>query len=222
MVPTTIERRGDSMLNRVLIADDHALVREGIGILIARGGYTVVAEASNGQEALVHASSHQPDMAVLDMSMPIMNGLEAAFELKRLSPRTRCIVLSRHDGVDYVLAAMRAGIRGYVLKSQSVFELLQALNDVSSGGFYLSPAVSGVVVDAVRTNASPADDPLTQRERQVLKLIAEGYSTKECATILGVSVKTADSHRTRLMRKLDIHGTAGLVRYAVRHHLAEI
>ena len=210
------------MLNRVLIADDHALVREGIGILIARGGFTVVAEASNGQEALAQASSHQPDMAVLDMSMPIMNGLETALELRRLSPRTRSIVLSRHDGVDYVLAAMKAGIRGYVLKSQSVFELLQALNDVSTGGVYLSPAVSSVVVDAVRDNASPADDPLTARERQVLKLIAEGYSTKECAAILGVSVKTADSHRTRLMRKLDSHGTAGLVRYAVRHHLAEV
>jgi DNA-binding NarL/FixJ family response regulator len=210
------------MLNRVLIADDHALVREGIGILIARGGFTVVAEASNGQEALAYASSQRPDMAVLDMGMPIMNGLETAREIKRLSPRTRCIALSRHDSVDYVLAAMRAGIRGYVLKSQSVFELLQALHDVSTGGFYLSPAVSEVVVDAVRTNLSPADDPLTQRERQVLKLIAEGYSTKECATILGVSVKTADSHRTRLMRKLSIHGTAGLVRYAVRHHLAEV
>jgi DNA-binding NarL/FixJ family response regulator len=210
------------MFNRVLIADDHALVREGIGILIMRGGYTVVAEASNGQEAVEHAYSHQPDMAVLDMSMPIMNGLEAAQELRRLSPRTKSIVLSRHDGVDYVLAAMRAGIKGYVLKSQSVVELLQALNDVSTGGFYLSPGVSGVVVDAVRTKSSPVDDPLTARERHVLKLIAEGYSTKECATILGVSVKTADSHRTRLMRKLSIHGTAGLVRYAVRHHFAEV
>ena len=212
------------MLNRVLIADDHALVREGIGILISRGGYTVVAEASNGQEALTQASTYQPDMAVLDMSMPIMNGLETAQELRKTCPRTRSIVLSRHDGVDYVLAAMRAGIKGYVLKSQSVVELLQALNDVSTGGFYLSPGVSGVVVDAVRANASapPAEDPLTARERQVLKLVAEGYSTKECATILGVSVKTADSHRTRLMRKLDIHGTAGLVRYAVRHHVAEV
>jgi DNA-binding NarL/FixJ family response regulator len=160
------------MFNRVLIADDHALVREGIGILITRGGFTVVAEASNGQEALAQASRCQPDMAVLDMSMPIMNGLETALELRRLSPRTKSIVLSRHDEVDYVLAAMRAGVKGYVLKSQSVFELLQALNDVSTGGVYLSPAVSGVVVDAVRTNSSPAEDPLTARERQVLKLIA--------------------------------------------------
>lgn len=210
------------MFNRVLIADDHALVREGIGILISRGGFTVVAEASNGQEALAHASSYQPDIAVLDMSMPIMNGLETAQEMRKLSPRTRSILLSRYDGVDDVLAAMRAGIKGYVLKSQSVVELLQALNDVSTGGFYLSPGVSGVVVDAVRAQSTTVDDPLTARERQVLKLIAEDYSTKECATILGVSVKTADSHRTRLMRKLDIHGTAGLVRYAVRHHFAEV
>jgi DNA-binding NarL/FixJ family response regulator len=211
------------MFNRVLIADDHALVREGIGILISRGGFTVVAEASNGQEALAHASSYKPDIAVLDMSMPIMNGLETAQEMRKLSPRTRSIVLSRYDGVDDVLAAMRAGIKGYVLKSQSVVELLQALNDVSIGGFYLSPGVSEVVVDAVRSQSTtPVDDPLTARERQVLKLVAEGYSTRECATILGVSVKTADSHRTRLMRKLDIHGTAGLVRYAVRHHFAEV
>jgi two-component system response regulator NreC len=211
------------MFNRVLIADDHALVREGIGILISRGGFTVVAEASNGQEALAHASSYQPDIAVLDMSMPIMNGLETAQEMRKLSPRTRSILLSRYDGVDDVLAAMRAGIKGYVLKSQSVVELLQALNDVSTGGFYLSPGVSGVVVDAVRAQSTTSvDDLLTARERQVLKLIAEDYSTKECATILGVSVKTADSHRTRLMRKLDIHGTAGLVRYAVRHHFAEV
>jgi DNA-binding NarL/FixJ family response regulator len=211
------------MFNRVLIADDHALVREGIGILITRGGFTVVGEVSNGQEALAHATSSQPDLAVLDMSMPIMNGLETAQELRKLSPRTRSIVLSRHDSVDYVLAAMRAGIKGYVLKSQSVVELLQALNDVSSGGVYLSPGVSGIVVDAVRSkSAVPDEDPLTGRERQVLKLIAEGYSTKECATVLGISVKTADSHRTRLMGKLGIHGTAGLVRYAVRHHLAEV
>jgi len=106
------------MFNRVLIADDHALVREGIGILISRGGFTVVAEASNGQEALAHASSYQPDIAVLDMSMPIMNGLETAQEMRKLSPRTRSIVLSRYGGVDDVLAAMRAGIKGYVLKSQ--------------------------------------------------------------------------------------------------------
>jgi two-component system, NarL family, response regulator NreC len=210
------------MFNRVLIADDHALVREGISILISRGGFTVVAEASNGQEALKQASRYQPDMAVLDMNMPIMNGLETAQELRRLSPRTKSIVLSLHADADNVLAAMRAGIKGYVLKSQSVVELLQALNDVSTGGFYLSPGVSGVVVDAVRTKSSLTDDPLTGRERQVLKLVAEGYSTKECANILGVSVKTADSHRTRLMRKLSIHGTAGLVRYAVRHHYAEV
>ena len=211
------------MFNRVLIADDHALVREGIGILISRGGFTVVAEASNGQEALAQASSYQPDIAVLDMSMPIMNGLETAQEMRKLSPRTLSILLSRHAGGDSVLAAMRAGIKGYVLKSQSVVELLQALNDVAAGGFYLSPGVSGVVVDAVRSQlTTPFDDLLSVRERQVLKLIAEGYSTKECATILGVSAKTADSHRTRLMRKLDIHGTAGLVRYAVRHHFAEV
>ena len=210
------------MLDRVLIADDHKLVREGLKILIARGGFDVVAEAGNGQEAVERAAIYQPDIAVLDMSMPIMNGLDAALEIRRLSPGTKSILLSRHEPVDYVLAAMRSGIKGYVRKSQSILELLRALNEVSAGGFYMSPGISSVVVEAVRTQTSPPDDSLTGRERQVLKLIAEGYSTKQCANILGVSVKTADSHRTRLMRKLSIHGIAGLVRYAVRHHLAEV
>ena len=209
------------MLNRVLIADDHALVREGIGILIARGGFTVVAEASNGQEALAHASNHQPDMAVLDMSMPIMNGLETAQELRKVCPRIRTIVLSRHDGVDYVLAAMRAGIKGYVLKSQAATDLAHAIRQVFRGDLYLSPGVSKVVVEAFLSKADLPGDRLTMREREVLKLIGEEKTTKELAGMLNISVKTAESHRTRLMQKLDIHTTAGLVRYAIRLGLVE-
>lgn len=209
------------MAIRVVIADDHELVREGLGALIAREGFEVVAQASNGREAVSKFAGADADLAVLDMSMPIMNGLEAAQELLRSSPGTKSILLSRHDGGDYVLAALRAGIKGYVLKSQSTFELIQAMRDVLAGGMYLSPGISEVVVNAFRSKEPLPYDPLTGRERQVLKLIAEGYSTKECANILGVAVKTADSHRTRLMGKLSIHGTAGLVRYAVRHHIAE-
>jgi DNA-binding NarL/FixJ family response regulator len=210
------------MAIRVLIADDHELVRQGLCALIVREGFLVVAEASNGREAVAHAARVRPDLALLDVSMPIMSGLDAAQELVRRSPAAKTIVLSRYDGSDHVLAALRAGVKGYVLKSQSSRELIQAMRDVCAGGFYLSPGISDVVVDAFRSNSPCRPDPLTSRERQVLKLIAEGYSTKECATLLGVAVKTADSHRTRLMRKLSIHGTAGLVRYAVRHQISEV
>ena len=206
----------------VLIADDHQLVRESLTTLITREGFHVVAEASNGQEAVARASTHRPDVAVLDMSMPVMNGLEAAEALGRSSPNTKSVVLTRYDDHEHVIAAIRAGIRGYVLKSQSALELIQAMRDVCAGGFYLSPRISGVIIDAFRRDPQTTDDRLTSRERQVLKLIAEGYSTKECAAMLEISAKTADSHRTRLMRKLDIHQTAGLVRYAIRHRLAEV
>jgi DNA-binding NarL/FixJ family response regulator len=207
---------------RVLIADDHELVRQGLGAMIATQGFNVVAEAANGHDAVTRSADARPDVAVLDMSMPIMNGIDAAQAITRQTPATRVVVLSRHDSAEYVLAALRAGIKGYVLKSQSTGELIDAMHDVCAGGFYLSPGISHVVVDAFRSNETPQADPLTCRERQILKLVAEGYSTKECAALLGVAVKTADSHRTRLMRKLGIHGTAGLVRYAVRHHLSEV
>jgi DNA-binding NarL/FixJ family response regulator len=206
----------------VLIAEDHQLVRESLKTLILREGFHVIAEASNGREAIAHAATCQPDIAVLDMSMPIMNGLEAVEALGRWAPRTKSIVLTRYDDREHVMAAIRAGVNGYVLKSQSALELIRAMHDVCGGGFYLSPRISEIVVDAFRFKPQATHDCLTSRERQVLKLIAEGFSTKECAVMLDISVKTADSHRTRLMRKLDIHQTAGLVRYAIRHCLAEV
>jgi len=204
------------MAIRVVLADDHALVRQSLKSLLEREGFHIVAEASDGQEALRHVESLKPDVAVMDISMPILNGLEASRQLSRSCPKAKTILLTQHDEEQYLSEALEAGVRGYVLKSQAANDLIQALRQVSRGEVYLSPGVSGAIVEAYRSKAHKPKDPLTARERQVLQLIAEGKSTKDAASILGISVKTAESHRTRLMQKLDIHETASLVLYAVR------
>lgn len=207
------------MAIRVVLADDHILVRQSLKSLLEREGFKVVAEASDGQEALRQVQSHQPDIAVIDISMPVLNGLDAAREIVRLAPKTKTILLTQHDEDEYISEALEAGMNGYVLKSQAAGDLIQAIQQVSRGQIYLSPGVSSAVVQAYRSKSKKPTDPLTTRERQVLQLIAEGKSTKDVASMLGISVKTAESHRTRLMSKLDIHETASLVRYAVRRGL---
>jgi DNA-binding NarL/FixJ family response regulator len=204
---------------RVVLADDHVLVRQGLKSLLEREGLQVVAEASDGQEAVRAVQSLQPDIAVMDISMPILNGLDAARDISRSAAKTKTILLTQHDEDEYISEALDAGMKGYVLKSQASSELIQAIQQVSRGQVYLSPSVSSAVVEAYRSKSKKTSDPLTPRERQVLQLIAEGKSTKDVASLLGISVKTAESHRTRLMHKLDIHETASLVRYAVRHRL---
>jgi DNA-binding NarL/FixJ family response regulator len=206
---------------RIVLADDHLVLREGLRALLERSGMKVVGEASDGREAVRVASQIQPDVAVLDISMPLLNGLDAAHELLRASPKTRSIVLTMHKEEQYVTDALRAGAKGYVLKSQATTELVQAIHEVGRGGVYLSPGVSRTVVDAYLTKSALPEDPLTARERQVLQLVGEGKTTKEIAVLLGVSVKTAETHRTRLMQKLDIHEIAGLVRYAIRRGLVQ-
>ncbi len=201
---------------RVVLADDHALVRQSLKSLLEREGFQIVAEASDGQEALRHVQSLRPDIAVMDISMPTLNGLEAARQLNLSNPQTKTILLTQHDEEQYLSEALEAGVKGYVLKSQVANDLIQALRQVSRGEVYLSPGVSGAIMEAYRSKAHKPKDPLTGRERQVLQLIAEGKSTKDVASLLGISVKTAESHRTRLMQKLDIHETASLVLYAVR------
>jgi two-component system response regulator NreC len=205
----------------VILAEDHVLVRQGLRSLLDREDFAVVGEGSNGQEAVRLATEKQPDIAVLDLGMPLMNGLEAAQEIVRRSGRTKIVLLTRHDDDQYVLTALRLGVRGYVLKSQAVYDLVQAIRQVFRGEVYLSPGVSRAVVDAFLSKSEFPQDRLTARERQVVKLIGEGKTTKEAASFLGISTKTAESHRTRLMQKLDIHSTAELVRYAVRHGLIE-
>jgi two-component system, NarL family, response regulator NreC len=206
---------------RIVLADDHVLVRQGLKSLLDREGFQVVAEASDGQEALAHVQSLQPDIAVMDISMPTLNGLNAAREMSRSSPKTKTILLTQHDESQYIREALEAGVKGYVLKSQVASDLLLAIRQVSRGQVYLSPGVSGAVMEAYNSKSEKSKNPLTLRERQVLQLIAEGKSTKDVASLLGISVKTAESHRTRLMQKLDIHETASLVRYAVRHGIVQ-
>jgi len=206
---------------RVLLADDHTVVREGIRSLLEREKLTVVGEASNGREAVTAAQATQPDVAVLDLTMPILNGFDAARELLKVSPSTRSILLTMHDEDRYVLEALRAGLKGYVLKTQAAGEVAQAVRDVNRGGIYLSPGISSAVVDAYLNRMEVPADPLTPRERQVLQLVAEGKTTKEIAQLIGVGTKTAESYRARLMQKLDIHQTAGLVRYAIRQGMLQ-
>jgi len=203
---------------KILLADDHQIVRQGLKALLEDEGFNVVCEASNGQEAIAMAREYEPDVAVLDLSMPILNGIGAAEEIRKFSGnRIRVVLLTVHTERQYVLQAMRAGIRGYVLKTRAAADLIQAIMDVGSGLTYLSSGVSQAVVDAYLTKEELApQESLTPRELQVLQLVAEGKTTKEVAALLGVSFKTAESHRTRIMEKLDIHETAGLVRYAIR------
>ncbi len=202
---------------RVLLADDHVLVREGLRALLAReADIQVVAEAGDGREALQLAEEARPDVAALDLSMPLLNGLEAARQIASWDRGPRVILLTVHAEDRYVLEAIRAGVRGYVLKKQAAADLVRAIREVSGGRVYLSPGISSAVVEAIRSPRSLPEEPLTAREREVLQLIAEGKTTKEIAVVLGVSVKTADAHRTRLMQKLDIHDIAGLTRYAIR------
>lgn len=206
---------------RIVLADDHTLVRQGLKSLLEREGHQVVAEAADGQEAVRQVESLKPELAIFDISMPVLNGLNAGREVTRSFPKTKTILLTQHDEDQYVSEALEAGVKGYVLKSQAANDLLEAIRQVSRGLVYLSPGVSGAVMEAFRNRKGPRKDNLTTRERQVLQLIAEGKSTKDVASLLNISVKTAESHRTRLMQKLDIHETASLVRYAVRHGVIE-
>lgn len=206
---------------RVLLADDHILVRQSLKSLLEREGIRVVGEASDGQELVRVVASLTPEVTIADISMPLMNGLEAAREIRKASPQTKTILLTRHDEDQYVTEALRAGVKGYVLKNQAATDLIQAIYQVCRGGFYLSPSISHTVVDAYLSKTAQPPDQLTSRERQVLQLISEGKSTKDVACLLCISAKTAESHRARLMRKLNIHETASLVRYAIRRGLIQ-
>jgi two-component system response regulator NreC len=204
---------------RILLADDHVMVRQGLRALLEQAGMAVVGEASDGQEALQIAHTQQPDVAVLDIGMPRLNGLEAARRLRDALPQIKIILLTMHSEAPYVLEAMQAGAVGYVLKTQATRDLVQAIRDVLEGEVYLSSRVSRTVVTAYLNRSDLPSDPLTSREREILQLIAEGETTKEIAWRLGLSTKTVESHRIKLMRKLDIHEMATLVRYAIRRGL---
>jgi len=211
---------------RILLADDHTLVRAGIRSLVqALPGIQVVAEAGDGREALSLIETHQPDVALLDIAMPGLNGLEVAAQVADNFPYVRVMILSMHANEEYVLRALRAGASGYLLKDADTAELELAIKAVTRGETYLSPAVSKHVTEYIRRvgeEAHSALERLTPRQREVLQLVAEGHTTQEIARMLTLSVKTVETHRTQLMERLDIHDIAGLVRYAVREGLVTL
>jgi DNA-binding NarL/FixJ family response regulator len=210
---------------RVLLADDHTLVRAGIRSLLAQiPGLTVVAEAADGRAALKLAATHLPDVAVLDIAMPGLNGLETALRLRKRFPTTRIIILSMHANEEYVIQAFKAGATGYLLKKSAVAELEAAIRAVQTGTRYLSPALARRVPlpELLQTHQPQTRlDKLTARQREILQLIAESRTTKEIALELGLSAKTIEFHRAELMKRLGIFDIPGLVRYALRAGLTE-
>jgi len=209
------------MAIHVLLADDHGVLRQSLRALLEREGLIVVGEASDGRGAVELVAELRPQVAIIDLSMPLLNGIDAARAIQKANPQTRIVLLTVHTEDSYVLEAFRAGVRGYVVKTQAATDLVHAIHDVADGGTYLSPRISRAVIDAFVTGTELPPEPLTLREREVLVLVAEGKATKEIAELLGVSVKTVETHRAHIMNKLGIHEAANLVRYAIRRGLIE-
>jgi RNA polymerase sigma factor (sigma-70 family) len=207
---------------RVLLADDHTLMREGVRrILYADGGIEVVGEVGDGQAAVSETLARQPDVAVLDITMPGGGGLEAARQIRRQAPEVRILILSMHLQPEYLLESVRAGAHGYLVKDAAAAELVSAVRAVCAGDSYYSAAVSAQMSDLLRRKlegeeVTNALERLSPREREVLRHIAEGASNKEIAGTLGISVRTVETHRDSLMKKLGIHSVAGLTRFALR------
>ncbi|MFH1115111.1 MAG: response regulator transcription factor [Pseudomonadota bacterium] len=211
--------------HRIVLAEDHTIIREGLRSLLSSDpGFEVVGEASDGREAIECVERLAPDLVLMDLSMPRMDGLQAIKLLKRQCPDTKILVLTVHKNEEYILATFRAGVDGYALKYVSHTELVSAIRTVLRGEPYLSPAVSQVVLEGyLKGTRSPLPaspwETLTSREREILKLIAEGYKTREIADLLCISVKTAATHRANLMKKLDLHSAAALTTYAMERGL---
>jgi DNA-binding NarL/FixJ family response regulator len=210
---------------RVMLVDDHKLVRAGLRALLeSLEGVEVVAEAAHGREALSLMPGHHPDIVLMDIGMPEMNGLEATTRIVKEFPASRVIILSMHSSEEYVLKALRAGAAGYLIKDAGSAELEVAVRAVARGESYLSPAVSKLVVGEYMRRVSGEENPLdvlTPRQREILQLLAEGHNTQDIAQILNISVKTVETHRAQIMDRLDIHDLAGLVRYAIRAGLID-
>ena len=210
---------------RIIIAEDHRILREGLRALISSNpNFDIVGEAEDGRDAIRCVENLMPDLILLDLSMPRMNGMEAIKEIKKQCPETKILVLTVHRTEEYILATLRAGANGYVLKDATHAELLMAMKSVLMGKRYLSPGVSEKVIEGYlegrkTLRSSTPWDTLTQREREVLKLIAEGYKNKESADYLYISVKTVEKHRANLMKKLDLHSTSSLTAFAMEKGL---
>ena len=205
---------------KVLLADDHTLVRKGIrAVLASQPGIEIVAETGDGREALSLIEQHRPDLAVLDITMPGLNGLEVAVRVAQVSTRTKVLILSMHAGEAYVAQALRAGVAGYLLKDAADDELPMAIKAVARNEVYLSPRISKQLVDRFVQSGATEPDPLaglTSRQREILQLVAEGKSSKEIAGMLELSIKTVESHRGQIMERLGVHDVTGLVRFAIR------
>jgi two-component system response regulator NreC len=207
---------------RVLLADDHAVVRQGFKmILSAQGDIEIIGEAGNGREAVDLAEQLRPDVVVMDVAMPELNGIEATRRVVASSPHTRVLAMSMHKDSVYVREILRAGARGYLLKDSVAADLVAAVHAIASGEGYLSPGVSNAVLDDYRRHVTNPIDLLTSREREVLQMLAEGKTNKEIAGVLNLSVYTVDAHRGRIMEKLNLHSINELVRFAVRNGLID-
>jgi two-component system response regulator NreC len=213
------------MSRTVVIAEDHTILREGLRALLGSGlEFVVVGEAEDGREAIQCVETHQPDIILMDLSMPRMNGIEAIREIKRGYPQTKVVALTVHKAEEYVLTALKAGADGYVLKDATHTELVMALRSVIAGKRYLSPGISDKVIQGYlegRQMVKPTSsfETLTTRQREILKLIAEGYRNKEIADYLCISVKTVETHRSSLMRKLGLHNVSELTAFALERGL---
>jgi len=207
---------------RILLADDHVMVRQGFKmILAAQPDMEIVGEAANGREALELAEKLHPDVVVMDVAMPDLNGIEATRRLAASLPRTRVLALSMYKDSVYVREILRAGARGYLLKDAFDRDLLSAVRAVAGGDGYLSPAVSDAVLSDYRRHVTDPLDLLSSREREILQMIAEGKTNKDIAAALKLSVYTVDAHRGRIMEKLNLHSVGELVRFALRHGLID-
>lgn len=220
MTPITTSTAPNASI-RVLLADDHTLVRAGLRALLdAMPDVEVVAEASDGLEAARLAELHQPSIALLDISMPVMTGLVALREIRVSSPRTKVVLLSMYNDREYVTEAIQSGAAGYLIKDAAVGELAQAIAAVQRGDTYLSPSVSRKLAEAFVNRAEPAQEAsLTARQTEILRLVAQGHSSKEIARKLDLSIKTIETHRSQIMDRLSIRDLAGLVRYAIRNQI---
>ena len=212
---------------RIIIAEDHTILREGLrSLLSSNSGFEVVGEAEDGREAVKCVAKFKPDLILTDLSMPKMNGMEAIREIRRESPETKILVLTVHRAEEYILATFRAGADGYLLKDSTHSELVMAVRKVLSGKHYISPEISDKVIDGYlegkkTLKSRTALDTLTQREREILKLIAVGYKNKEIAEDLCISVKTVEKHRANLMEKLDLHSIQAITTFAIDKGIVE-
>jgi DNA-binding NarL/FixJ family response regulator len=208
---------------RILIADDHELVRRGLkALLSSKPGWVVCAEACTGREAIANAEKHRPNLAVMDIAMPELNGLEAIRSISKMLPKTEFVVLSLHYSEQLVKEVIEAGAHAYVLKSDADRDLVLAVEALANHGSFFTAGATDIILDgALKKDSIPVGLTLTPRERETIQLIAEGRSSKEVANVLGISTKTAETHRVNLMRKLELHSVVDLVRYAVRHSVIE-